>query len=290
MNKFTIYIFVLLLIILPGLPTANHYSQVEATKASVYDYRLNTHKSNQIDSFTKQLSIKNKYIEDGWSLVWQDEFNQKQLDPDLWNIENWAAQKNNELQFYTPDNIKVSDGKLQLISKKQRYKGRSYTSAAIHSKDKFYFQYGKVEMRAKLPSGQGIFPAFWMMPNIDNTWLPEIDIMEMLGHKPNEIWMVQHWLNEDQQLKSNADHFVGDDYSQDYHTFSIEWKPGSITWLIDDKERFQSTQSIPQEDMYLYLNTAIGGDWPGSPDDTTVFPQVFEVDYIRVYQQKGANQ
>ncbi|MGN8644825.1 glycoside hydrolase family 16 protein [Gracilibacillus sp. HCP3S3_G5_1] len=286
MRHVTIYLFLLLSMLLPSF-----FPETVIAKPSSHDIRLSNHKSNQIETFIQQFSIKNKYKEDGWTLIWQEEFEQNKLDQAKWNIENWAAEKNNEWQYYTPNNIKVSDGKLKLISKKENYNGRSYTSAAIHSKDKFYFRYGKVEIRAKLPSGKGIFPAFWMMPNIDNQWLPEIDIFEMLGHQPNEIWMVQHWLDENQQLTSKSDHFIGDDdFSKDFHTFSLEWSVDSIKWYIDGIERFQTNNSSPQVDMYLYLNTAIGGDWPGSPDNTTIFPQTFEVDYVRVYQQKGVDQ
>ena len=92
---------------------------------------------------------------------------------------------------------------LKLISKNEKFKGRDYTSGAVHTKGKFDFLYGKAEMRAKLPAGQGIFPAFWMMTDKDDTWLPEIDIMEMLGHQPDKVWMVSHWLGNDGTLKSD---------------------------------------------------------------------------------------
>ena len=140
-------------------------------------------------------------------------------------------------------------------------------------------------MRAKLPAGQGVFPAFWMMTDKENTWLPEIDIMEMLGHQPDQVWMVSHWLGKDGKLKSVSDSFQGPDFSNDFHTFSIEWTPHSITWLVDDIERFSISKNIPSEKMYLYLNTAVGGNWPGSPDHTTVFPVTYEIDYVRVFKR-----
>ncbi|MDG5786355.1 glycoside hydrolase family 16 protein [Evansella sp. AB-P1] len=227
---------------------------------------------------------------EGWELIWQDEFEFKELNKDKWNVENWAAEKNNELQFYTPNNVVVEDGILNLLSKRESYNGREYTSGAIHSKDKFSFRYGKVEMRAKLPSGQGIFPAFWMMPNVDETWLPEIDIMEMLGHKPDEIWMVLHWLNDQGELTTISKMHKGNDYSKDFHTYSVEWSPTKISWFIDDVEKFSTDAFIPHVDMYLYLNTAVGGNWPGSPDETTIFPQIYEVDYVRVYQEERGNE
>jgi len=220
-----------------------------------------------------------------WKLVWQDEFEDDVLDVSKWNLEDWAAEKNNELQYYSPNNVRVEDGSLKLVSKKEKFKGRDYTSGAVHTMGKFSFLYGKVEMRAKLPASQGIFPAFWMMPDKENTWLPEIDIMEMLGHLPNEVWMVLHWLDNTGTLKSDFSTFKGPDFSKDFHTFGIEWSPDSIVWLVDGEERFRSSEFIPSENMYLYLNTAIGGNWPGSPDDSTVFPTSYEIDYVRVYKR-----
>lgn len=224
---------------------------------------------------------------EGWELIWHDEFEDHALNRSKWTTENWAAEKNNELQFYTPQNIMLENGLLKIVSEKESFEGREYTSGALHTKNKFSFLYGKVELRAKLPSGQGMFPAFWMMPNQEQTWLPEIDILEMLGHQPDEIWMVVHWLDNDNRLKSSSSSYKGPDYSADYHTFGIEWSPDQITWFIDGIERYQTDDYIPDQEMYLYVNTAIGGNWPGSPDQTTTFPQYFEIDYIRVYQKIG---
>ncbi|WHZ02810.1 glycoside hydrolase family 16 protein [Neobacillus sp. YX16] len=225
--------------------------------------------------------------QNGWVLIWQDEFENNCLDSSKWNVEDWAAEKNNELQYYSPKNVKVEDGVLKLISKKEQFKGKDYTSGAVYTQGKFDFLYGKAEMRAKLPAGQGMFPAFWMMTDKENTWLPEIDIMEMLGHLPDQVWMVSHWLGEDGKLKSVSDTFKGPDFTKDFHTFGIVWTPDSITWFIDDLERFTISKNIPSESMYLYLNTAVGGNWPGSPDQATVFPVSFEIDYVRVYKGNG---
>ena len=226
---------------------------------------------------------------DDWVLIWQDEFEGNCLNLNNWNIEDFAAEKNNELQYYTSNNVKVEEGVLKLISKNERYKGKEYTSGAVHTKGKFDFLYGKAEMKAKLPAGQGIFPAFWMITDKEDTWLPEIDIMEMLGHQPNEIWMVSHWLGEKGKLKSDFSSFTGEDFSKDFHTFSVEWSPDSITWFIDGIERFRSTKYIPNENMYLYLNTAVGGNWPGTPDHTTVFPVIYEIEYVKVFKRNREN-
>lgn len=220
----------------------------------------------------------------GWQLVWSDEFSGDCLDPSKWSAEDWPAEKNNELQYYTPSNVEVQNGQLILTSKRESYRGRSYTSGAVHTRGNFSFLYGKAEMRAKLPGGQGMFPAFWMMTDREDTWLPEIDIMEMLGHQPDEIWMVSHWLDTTGSLSSASHSYRGTDYSKDFHLFRLEWTPNSLIWRIDGEERFRVTEPIPKEPMYLYLNTAIGGNWPGSPDSSTRFPASFEVDYVRVYK------
>ncbi|QED46832.1 glycoside hydrolase family 16 protein [Cytobacillus dafuensis] len=242
---------------------------------------------DESEAETGESEVEEMVSHNGWELVWEEDFEGFHLDQSKWNIEEWAAEKNNELQFYSHQNLNVEKGFLNIISKEEEKGDRKYTSGAIHSKDKFSFLYGKVEMRAKLPSGQGVFPAFWMMPNADHIWLPEIDIMEMLGHKPEEIWMVMHWQGEDRSLKSLSSNYIGEDYSNGFHVFGIEWTPKEIIWIIDGVERFRVDHHIPQEEMYLYLNTAVGGDWPGSPDHTTQFPVLFQVDYVKVYQQTG---
>lgn len=226
-------------------------------------------------------------IQDDWVLVWEDQFTHSFLDETKWTAEDWAANKNEELQYYSPNNVKTVNGKLVLISKKETYQGRDYTSGAIHTKDKLEVQYGKLEMRAKLPVGQGIFPAFWLLTSKESTWLPEIDIVEMLGHKPTEIWMVLHWLDQNNKLTSVSTSFEGNDFSRDFHTYELVWNEQYIAWFIDGVERYRTSAHIPTDPMYLYINTAIGGVWPGSPDHTTIFPTFFEVDYVRVYKKNG---
>lgn len=213
---------------------------------------------------------------------WHDEFNSNCLDTNKWNIDDWSSEKNNELQYYSKANITIRNGILQLISKEETFKERDFTSGSVNTKGKFEFLYGKVEMRAKLPSGQGIFPAFWMLTNNEHS-LPEIDILELLGQKPNEIWMVMHWLGQNNKLNSTSTSYVGPNFSHNFHTFGIEWTPTSITWFIDNIERFSIYSHIPNKPMYLNINTAIGGNWPKSPDNTTIFPVQFEIDYVRVY-------
>ena len=139
-------------------------------------------------------------------------------------------------------------------------------------------------MRAKLPGTKGIWPAIWMLPQ-DGSWPPEIDIMELIGSNPLQVYLSHHWGSKKQDLHSQSS-FTGPDFTQDYHVFSVEWEPGTIRWLIDGVERKVATQHIPSKAMYLILNTSVGGDWPGPPDNSTVFPAYMQVDYVRVYQQQ----
>ncbi|WP_409295893.1 family 16 glycosylhydrolase [Peribacillus sp. SCS-26] len=220
----------------------------------------------------------------GWKMIWNDEFNGDALDLDKWIPEDWKADKNKELQYYLPHNVSVQDGALNIVSRRESYKGRAYTSGAVHTKGTFSFQYGRVEMRAKLPGGQGIFPAFWMMPDKRDAWLPEIDIVEMLGQKPHEIWMVFHREERDGKI-TRAASYKENDFTKDFHTYSLEWTPEELVWAIDGIERFRIKGDIPREKMYLYANTAVGGNWPGKPDGSTIFPVSYLIDYIRVYQR-----
>lgn len=244
----------------------------------------NTHP--QTIEFTK-ISSSPQTLPNGWKLTWADEFDDVEVTLEKWTIENLVARQNNELQYYSTNNVKVSNGLLTLIAKEESTHGRNFTSGAVHTKNTFNFLYGKVEMKAKLPTGQGIFPAFWMMTNKEKTWLPEIDILEMIGQKPDEIWMVLHGLDENNEKKTVSQSYMGANYTNTFHTFGVEWTPTKITWLIDGEVRFETNEYIPHEDMYLYINTAIGGDWPGSPNHTTQFPTLFEIDYVRIYQKDG---
>lgn len=222
----------------------------------------------------------------GWVLTFDDEFNGDTIDAAKWNPEDWASTRNHELQYYAPDEVSVSHGCLRLNSQPRDYKGRHYTSGAANTKGKFSQLYGRFEMRAKLPATKGIWPAFWMLP-AGGGWPPEIDIMELIGHKPNTVYMTNHW-GTAKDHKQNGSPFVGPDFSADFHTFAVEWEKGEIRWYVDGEQRFKSTQGAPDKPFYLLVNTAVGGDWPGKPDTTTVFPQVYEIDYIRAYQRPAA--
>lgn len=217
----------------------------------------------------------------GWRLLWSDEFDGPAVDPSKWAIEDAALVKNNEVQYYAPDEVYIEDGCLVLRSRKRSTGNREFTSGLVETRGKFSLAFGRIEIRAKLPRTQGLWPAHWMLPD-NGSWPPEIDIMECVGSQPNLITMSLHtgmWPD----LHSQSEDFIGDDYSADFHTYAIEWEPKEIRWFIDGVKRFSTADSIPQIPMYLVLNTAVGGNMPGEPDETTEFPQYHFIDYVRVY-------
>jgi beta-glucanase (GH16 family) len=240
-----------------------------------------------------------------YELVWSDEFDYTGYpDPAVWNMEvgnNNGA--NAEKQYYTKndmDNCWVDGGRMVITAKKETLGGQAYTSARINTKGKKEFKYGKIEARLKLPYGQGIWPAFWMLGgNIDQVRWPkcgEIDIMEMVGgtgYNDRTIYGTPHWWDEAQGKKVQFDGsqktLTTGRFADDYHVFSIEWTPLKIAWFMDGTQ-FKVMSTTPatlsefQLNYFIILNLAVGGEWPGYPDATTVFPQTFEVDYVRVYQ------
>jgi beta-glucanase (GH16 family) len=248
------------------------------------------------------LSCNHATSEKKYQLVWQDEFDGAQIDSASWGFQTggggWG---NNELEYYTdrPENASVSNGNLVITARKEDYNGRSYTSARMVTKDKRSFQYGRFDIRAKLPKGQGIWPAIWMLgQNIDQVGWPacgEIDIMELLGHAPDTVYGTLHWGPGETQHRSKGNRFAlaNGSFSDDFHLYSTIWEPDSLQILVDDhpyfsitRDQFAANEYPFDKPQFFLFNIAVGGDWPRSPDSTTVFPQQMLVDYIRVFQKK----
>ena len=217
-----------------------------------------------------------------WTLVWGDEFNAAGLDAAKWTARDEAGRYNHEMQYYAPNEVVVRDGCLRLSSHRRPWGHCLYTSGAVDTKAKYFFLYGRVEVRARLPRGQGIWPACWLLPE-DRSWPPEIDVMELLGHEPRTLHMTNYW-GPPATPRLNSGLYAGPDFSQDWHTYSMVWEPNRIRWYVDGVQKFVSTKGVPHKPMYLILNTAVGGDFPGSPDKTTPFPQRYDIDYVRVWQ------
>lgn len=245
-----------------------------------------------------------------WQLVWEDEFDGDELNMDKWSFQlgdgchisqDLCGWGNRELQYYTEreENISLEDGFLTITAKKEDYEGSDYTSARIRTIDKGDWQYGRLEIRAKLPQGQGIWPAIWMLPTGENLEWPqtgEIDIMEMVGHEPETVHGTVHYGDPWPENKNKGQAFLLDSgiFADDYHVFSIEWEVNKIQWFVDDKLFFTVTPNtltpyaypFNSNRFHLIMNIAVGGIWPGNPDSTTEFPQTMSVDYVRVYQFK----
>jgi beta-glucanase (GH16 family) len=234
----------------------------------------------------------------GMSLVWHDEF-----DGDKLNISDWKHELggsgwgNNELQYYQEKNTSVHDGYLIIAAEKENTGGKNYTSSRIITQGKKEFQYGRVDIRALLPKGQGIWPALWMLgSNVSTVGWPacgEIDIMEMIGGpgKDNTVHGTAHWDNAGSHASFGGKRTLDPPkiLADEFHVFSIVWTPTAITWYIDDVQ-YEVIDTTPSElselqnKFYFIFNVAVGGNWPGNPDATTTFPQRMVVDYIRVFQ------
>ncbi len=230
----------------------------------------------------------------GWELVWHDEFDSTGIDRTKWNFEvNGDGGGNNELEYYTanPENAYVDSGCLVIQALKQNYLGKSYTSARMTTEGKGDWTYGRIEARAFLPFGQGLWPAIWMMPTDSyyGGWplSGEIDIMEMLGQQANKIYGTIHF-GQPEQSRQGSYVLAQGYFCGDFHTFAVEWDSSSISWFVDSSMYYKTYITKPfDKRFFLILNVAVGGNWPGSPDYTTVFPQKMLVDYVRVYRRKN---
>ncbi len=237
---------------------------------------------------------------DGMQLLWQDEFDGDVLDQDDWTHEVGTGSNgwgNNELQYYRPQNTTIKEGCLVITARRENYGGSEFTSSRIITQDKVTFQYGRVDIRAALPKGQGIWPALWMLGNnIGSVGWPscgEIDIMEMIGGAGREktVHGTVHWESNGHASYGNDHSLASGTYGDKFHVFSIEWTPTTITWYVDDVQ-FNVIDITPadlaefHQSFFLIFNVAVGGNWPGSPDASTLFPQHLIVDYVRVFQHE----
>jgi beta-glucanase (GH16 family) len=242
----------------------------------------------------------------GWTLTWSDEFDGPDgsaPDPTKWqNDVGGGGWGNKELEYYTDGtaNVVVQGGNLVITATPSGaaqytcwYGPCEYTSARVNSAASFTQQYGRFEARAQVPFGQGLWPAFWLLGNDVGTvgWpaCGEIDVMENVGYLPSEVWGSLH-----------APHFnatlgyvlTSGRFADDFHVFAIEWEPGAIRFYVDDRlyETLAPASATAQggtwafdRPFFLILNVAVGGNWPGSPDSTTTFPQTMKVDWVRAY-------
>ena len=246
---------------------------------------------------------------EGYNLKWEDQFEGEILNRDDWNVElhdpGWV---NNELQSYvdSPENIYIKDGSLVLkpVETENEDGSVSYTSGRVNTQNKHDFKYGLFEARVKVPEGQGFLPAFWMMPTNENLYgqwprCGEIDIMEVLGNDTDTSYGTIHYGNPHSESQGSYTLEEGT-FSDEYHVFDVEWEPGKISWYVDGKlihtedNWYSATEGQGEitypapfdQPFYIILNLAVGGNWPGNPDETTdIANSAYYIDYVKVYQK-----
>jgi beta-glucanase (GH16 family) len=218
---------------------------------------------------------------DLWKLSFSDEFNGNSLNLSTWSYETGRWPYNAELETYQLSAMTVQNGQLTINATRNTAFNPPYVSGRINTRTSFLQQYGRFEMRARLPKGKGMWPAFWLLPQ--STWPPEIDIMEMLGHAPSTVYFTNHW-GVYPGVSNQTQSYTGPDTSAGFHTYACEWYPGRIDFFFDGIRRASNLNvGVPDVPMYIILNLAVGGTWPGNPDATTVFPQQMVVDWVRAY-------
>ncbi len=240
---------------------------------------------------------------EGMQLVWSDEFSGKNLNDNFWSYDigtgcpDLCGWGNNELEYYRPNNSWIADGVLTLEARKENFEGSEYTSTKIVTRNKKDFHYGRIDIRALLPKGQGIWPALWMLgtnhQSIGWPFCGEIDVMEMIGGNGRENTVSGNAFWDDGGVKDNPSKNTLDQgtYADEYHVFSVIWDDAEITWLVDDvKFKTLNTSSEAMDEFrkpfYLIFNVAVGGNWPGSPDASTSFPTQMKIDYVRYFQEQ----
>jgi beta-glucanase (GH16 family) len=236
-------------------------------------------------------------------LVWTDEFDGEALETKNWTYDigtgcpNLCGWGNNELEYYRSQNVHVVGGVLTIEAREENFEGSDYTSGKIVSRGFQSFTYGRIDIRALLPKGQGIWPALWLLgENHHEVGWPrcgEIDIMEMIGGQGRENTVHGNMFWYESGTKDQVDSYQLDSgtFNDEFHVFSIIWDEQSITYYVDDNPFHQISitgehKTAFHKPFYFIMNIAVGGNWPGSPDQTTVFPTQMNVDYIRVFQNK----
>lgn len=245
----------------------------------------------------------------GYQLAWSDEFDESELDLAAWNFDigggGWG---NNELQYYQQDNVAIDRGHLVITAKRESRGGRNFTSSRIKTEGEMEFGFGRVDIRAALPRGQGIWPALWALgadfSEVGWPYCGELDIMEMIGGagRENTVHGTMHW-NVGGGDRPYAPTYEGgyfqktaDDFGSGFNVFSMIREPGRVQWLVNDELYYERVLTAAPDfapfanPFFLIFNIAVGGNWPGSPDDSTQFPQRMVVDYVRVFATSSADE
>lgn len=255
-------------------------------------------RSHYSQTFADDFDALSLDLEDGQSKgVWRTNFG-------YGGVDSRTLTNNRELQVYSDrlfsgtgttslniDPFRLADGKLDIVAEplkedlRQFTWGRSYTSGLLTTKASFSQMYGLFEIRAKLPKGKGLWPAFWLLPE-NRAWPPEIDILEVLGDNTKKLYVSWH-SNVGGKHTSDSKPIEVPDMSEDFHTYSVVWEKDALMWFFDDVQI--ASRSTPEDfhlPMYMLINLAVGGVWPGSPDKTTPFPAKYTIDWVRAYARK----
>lgn len=244
----------------------------------------------------------------GWDLVFFDEFTGDRLDGDRWVTCYWWEDDgctnlgSENAQWYLPSALSVAGGHLRIEATEDPAMGVNgrrfpYTSGIVTTgrlvddlnvPPRFAFTYGWAEIRARAPAGRGLWSAFWLLPTSHES-KPEMDVVEILGHRPDVFEAHVHY-REGGRDRSRGQDWAGPDFSDAFHVFGLRWSEDRLEWYVDGIRRWavDDPRLVPREPMYLLLNLAVGGEWPGYPDESTTFPAHLLVDYVRVWQPAGA--
>lgn len=235
------------------------------------------------------------------SPIFEDDFQGQALDTAKWNTCHWwndggcTIASNDELQWYLPSQVAVTDGRLEMTAEEVETTGADdetfpYRSGMVTTgppehdgTSKFDFTYGTVEARVRAPVGVGLWAALWMLPSTEES-RPEIDILEVLGNDPNELIMHLHPENRDDDSPSSRWRAPAGQGFDDWRDIRLDWRPEELVYYVDGQEVWRITgEQVPSEPMYLVANLAVGGNYPGTPEPTTEFPATYAVDYVRVW-------
>jgi hypothetical protein len=217
-----------------------------------------------------------------FSLAWSDEFDGPTLDRASWFAWRSPSANEGERGRYLPEQVTVENGLLRIRSDAQRPGELWHPTGAVVSR--YHQRYGRFEIRARLPRSQGHWPAHWLTNADSVAPIIEIDIMEMLGDDPSTLYFHNHWETSTGFTSGRGGSYSGPvDYSADFHTFRVDWYVGAIIWYVDGVERYRTSTMVPDRSAILRISSQVGGNWPGPPDASTIFPQFHDVDWVRIY-------
>jgi beta-glucanase (GH16 family) len=257
-------------------------------------------RSQYAPTFSDEFDSLSLDLEDGQSKgVWRTNFG-------YGGVHSRTLPNNRELQVYSDrlfagtgatslklDPFKIADGKLEIVAEplkedlRQFTWGLSYSSGLLTTKASFSQMYGLFEIRAKMPKGKGLWPAFWLLPE-NRAWPPELDVLEVLGDNMKKLYVSWH-SNVGGKHTADSKAIEVPDMSADFHTYSVVWEKDTLMWFFDDVQ--VASRSTPEDfnlPMYMLINLAVGGGWPGSPDKTTQFPAKYTIDWVRAYARRDA--